>query len=82
VRSTQLIEAFTRTEETTDIMPSSPRRKRRRLFGVLMTQRSGARFTAPWDTIWKSARFFWIERRCHHHQCRCHRIPGELIGAG
>jgi hypothetical protein len=59
VRSTQLIKAFIRTEETTDIMPSSPQSKRRRsLFGVPMTWRSGARFTPPWGMIWKSARFF------------------------
>jgi hypothetical protein len=47
-RSTQLTEAITRTEETVDIMTSNSRsRKRKDLFGIPMTWRSGARFTAP-----------------------------------
>jgi hypothetical protein len=33
---------------------------------ALPTQRSGARSIIPWDTIWKSAKLFWIVRRCHH----------------
>jgi hypothetical protein len=30
----------------------------------------------------KSARLFWIGRRCQHQWRRCHRSPGESISAG
>jgi hypothetical protein len=44
-----MIEAITRTEVTTDTVTSNPRsRKRRGIFGVPMTWRSGVRITAPW----------------------------------
>jgi hypothetical protein len=57
MRSTQLIEMITRIEETADIAASNPRSRRRRgLFGVPMTRRSGARFTTPRVMIQKSAR--------------------------
>jgi hypothetical protein len=60
---------ITRTEETTDTAASNPRsRKRRDLFDVSMTRKSGVRFTTPHGTIWKSAKLSWIGRRCHHHQ--------------
>jgi hypothetical protein len=39
-----------------------------------MTPRSGARSITPQDMIWKSAKLFWIVRRCHH-QHRWHRVP-------
>jgi hypothetical protein len=52
VRSTQLTEAIARTEETADTVASNPRIRRRRcIFGILMMQRSGAKFTAPWGMI-------------------------------
>jgi hypothetical protein len=48
MRSIQLIEVIARTEETVDIAPNSPRSRRRRgIFGVLTTRRSGVRFIAP-----------------------------------
>jgi hypothetical protein len=80
MRSTQLTEPITRTKETADIMASCPRSRRRRgLSSVLMTWRSGEKFTAPWGMIWKSARLFLIGRRCHHQQRSCHRSPGGSI---
>jgi hypothetical protein len=80
MRSTQLTEAIARTEETVDKMASNP--QRRGIFGILMTQRSGARFTAPQGMICKSARLFCIARRCHHHQRRGCRSHGESISTG
>jgi hypothetical protein len=66
-RLTQLPKAITRTEGTRDTAASSPRiRRRRGPFIILMTQRSGARFTAPRGMIWKSTKLSWIRRRCHH----------------
>jgi hypothetical protein len=48
VRSTQLTGVIVGIEETTDSVVSNPQsRKRRGLFGVPMTWRSGVRFTAP-----------------------------------
>jgi hypothetical protein len=83
MRPTQLTEAIAWTEETTDIVVSSPQiRRRKGLFGVLMMRKSGARFTVPRDMIWKSVRLFWIGRRCHQQQRRCHKSPGELISVG
>jgi hypothetical protein len=38
-------------------------------------QRSGARSIIPQDMIWKSAKLFWITRRCHHQQHRWPRNP-------
>jgi hypothetical protein len=65
-RSTQLIEAIVGIEETVDSMVSNPQsRKRRDIFGVPMTWRSGVRFTAPRSMIWKSVKLSWIRRRCH-----------------
>jgi hypothetical protein len=50
-------------------------RRRRCLFVTLMTQRSGARSITSQDTIWKSAKLFWIVRRYHCQQCRLPRSP-------
>jgi hypothetical protein len=51
-RSTQLIGETIRTTEVTGFMVSSPLiRKRRGLSITLTTQRSGARFIVPQDTI-------------------------------
>jgi hypothetical protein len=82
MRSTQLNEVIAWTKDTTDITTSSHRSRRRRgIFSVTMMRRSGARFTAPRGMIWKSARFFWIGRRCHHHQRWRNMSPDELISA-
>jgi hypothetical protein len=52
VRLTQLIEMITRIEGTADTVASDPQIKRRRgTFGVLMMQRSGAKFTTLWGMI-------------------------------
>jgi hypothetical protein len=80
VRSTQLTGAIVGTEETVDFAVSNPQsRKRRDIFDILMTGRSGVRFTAPCGTIWRSAKLSYIERRCHPQQRQCHRKPGEVI---
>jgi hypothetical protein len=48
MRSTQLTEVISRIEETVDIMANSPQSRRRRgIFGVLTTRRSGVKFIAP-----------------------------------
>jgi hypothetical protein len=60
----------------------SSEQKEKRHFGVPLTRRSGVRFTAPRDTIWKSAKLSWIRRRCHPQQRRHHRSPDELINVG
>jgi hypothetical protein len=66
VRSTQLTGTIAGTEETTDSAVSNPHsRKIRGIFSVLMTRKSGVKFTAPRGTIWRSAKFSWIRRRCH-----------------
>jgi hypothetical protein len=39
---------------------------------TLLMQRSGVKFIISQDTIWKSAKLFWIARRCHH-QHRWHK---------
>jgi hypothetical protein len=52
MRLTQLTGAIAGTEETMDSTVSNPQsRKRRGLFGVSMTRRSGVRFTTPWGMI-------------------------------
>jgi hypothetical protein len=66
----------TRTAEIMSIMASNPLlRNKRGLFVALMTQRSGVRSIVPQDTIWKSVKLFWIGRRCHCQQRRCHNMP-------
>jgi hypothetical protein len=65
-RSTKLTGAIIGTEDTTNSMVSNPQsRKRRCIFNVPMTWRSGVRFIALQGIIWKSAKFSWIGRRCH-----------------
>jgi hypothetical protein len=82
-RSTQLTRSIIGTEENTDSAVSDPHsRKRRGLFGVPMTQRSGVRFTALRGMIWRSAKLSWIGRRCHPQQRQCRRNPGEVIIIG
>jgi hypothetical protein len=79
-RSTQLTGAIIGTKETADSAVSNPQsRKRRGLFGVPMTRRSGVRFTASRGTVWKSVKLSWIRRRCHPQQRQRRRSPNELI---
>jgi hypothetical protein len=69
-KATQLIGEIEKIVETADIMgiaSISPRFiKRIGISIALMMQRSGVRSIAPQDMIWKSAKLFWIIRRCHH----------------
>jgi hypothetical protein len=75
-KSTQLTGEITRIAKTVETASSSPQiRRRRRLSIALMTQISGARSIAPQDMIQKSAKLFWIARRCHHQQHRWPRSP-------
>jgi hypothetical protein len=78
-RSTPLIGEIVKI---TDITASNPQiRKRRGIFGVRTTQRSGVRSIAPWDMIWKSARLLWIARRCRRQQYWCPKKPVGLSSA-
>jgi hypothetical protein len=53
----------------TGIISNSPQTRRRRGLPVtLMMQRSGVRFIILWGMTWKSAKLFWISRRCQHHK--------------
>jgi hypothetical protein len=64
-------------------MENSPRiRKREDLSDDRMMQKSGVKFTAQQDMIWKSVKLFWIAKGCHHQHHRCHKSPGEAIIAG
>jgi hypothetical protein len=45
-------------------------------------QKSGVKFTAQHDMIWKSVELFWILKGCHHQHHRRHKIPDEAIIAG
>jgi hypothetical protein len=82
-RSTQLTGAVAGTKETADSVVSNPRsRKRRGHFSVPMTRRSGVTFIAPWGMMWRSAKLFYIGRRCHPQQRQCHRNLGKVIIVG
>jgi hypothetical protein len=75
-RSIPLIEEIGRTIE---IATSSPHiRRRRDPSDALMMQISGVRSIIPQDMIWKSAKLFWIIRRCYHQQ---HRHLKIFVGA-
>jgi hypothetical protein len=59
MRSTQLTEVIIRTEESMDIVASSPQSRRKRGHSdVPMTLKSGVRSTALQNMIWRSARLF------------------------
>jgi hypothetical protein len=57
-------------------------RKREDIFDDRMIQKSGVKFTAQHDMIWKSVKRFWITKVCHHQHHRRHKSPGEAIIAG
>jgi hypothetical protein len=65
-RSTQLIGEIGRTEESTDIVASSPSEGEKYPFDVPMMQKNGVRSITPHDMIWWSVRLFWIARRIYH----------------
>jgi hypothetical protein len=59
VRSTPRNEEIRRTAvDTGTAEDHSQIRRNKDPFGALMTQKSGARFIAPMDMIWKSAKLF------------------------
>jgi hypothetical protein len=74
-KSTQLTGEIAKITETAS--NSSRIRKRRGISIALMIQRSGVRSIVPQDVIWRSAKLFWIVRRCHHQQ---HRWPRNPVG--
>jgi hypothetical protein len=45
----------------------------------LPMQKSGVKFIALPDTIWKSAQLFWIARRCQHNQRHKSYIKVNII---
>jgi hypothetical protein len=45
-------------------------------------QKSGVKFTAQQDMIWKIVKLFCIVKGCHHQHHRRHKSPGEAIIAG
>jgi hypothetical protein len=64
----------------TEIVNNSPQSRRRRGRSVdLVMQRSGERSITPQDTIWRSARLFWITRRCQHLKWRRSRVEDNII---
>jgi hypothetical protein len=66
-----------------DSVENSPRiRKREDISDDRMMQKSGVKFTAQQDMIWKSVKFFWIAKGCHHQHHRRHKSPGEAIIVG
>jgi hypothetical protein len=80
-RSTPWNEEIRRTAEDTAIVGNNnPIRRKGDLSDTPTTQRSGVRSIAPMDMIWKSAKLFWIVKRCHSQQRRHPKIPaGENI---
>jgi hypothetical protein len=66
-----------------DSVENSPRgRKTEDLSEDRMMPKSGVKFTAQQDMIWKSVKLFWIAKRCHHQHHWRHKSPGEAIIAG
>jgi hypothetical protein len=80
-RSTLQTEEIKRTAEDTAIVENNtPIRRKRDPSDAPTTQRSGVRFITPMDMIWKSAKFFWIVKRCRLQQRRHPKTPvGENI---
>jgi hypothetical protein len=74
-RSIQLIVEIT---DIAEIISSNPRIRRRRDCSIaLPMKRNGARSIILLDTIWNSAKLFWIIRRCHHQ----HQWPKNPVEA-
>jgi hypothetical protein len=75
-RSIPQNEEIRRTAEDTAIAGNNTLiRRKGDISDALTTQRSGARFIAPMDTIWKSVKHFWIVKRCCPQHCRHPKIP-------
>jgi hypothetical protein len=54
-------------------------RKREDLSDDRMMPKSGVKFTAQQDMIWKSVKLFWIAKRCHHRHHWRRKSPGGAI---
>jgi hypothetical protein len=66
--------------EIAETANSRPQSRRRRDSSItLMMQRSGVRYIAPQDTIWRSARLFWIVRRCQHLKWRRSHVKENIV---
>jgi hypothetical protein len=66
-----------------DSVENSPRiRKREDLSDDRMIQKSGVKFTAQQDMIWKSVKLFWVAKGCHHQHHQRRKSPNEAIIAG
>jgi hypothetical protein len=75
-RSTPRNEEVRRTVEDTATTENNTQIRRKGDPSVaLTTQRSGAKSIAPMDMIWKSAKLFWITKRCHLQQRWLPKIP-------
>jgi hypothetical protein len=78
-----LNEEIGKTAGIEDSVENSPRvRKREDLSDDRMMQKSGVKFTAQQDMIWKSVKLFCITKGCHHQHHRHHKSLGEAIIAG
>jgi hypothetical protein len=80
-RSTPQNEEIRRTVEDTATMENNTQIRRKGDPSDAPTmQRSGVKSITPMDMIWKSAKLFWIIKRCHLQQHRHPKIPtGESI---
>jgi hypothetical protein len=66
-----------------DSVENSPRGKKRGdLSDDQMMSKSGVKFTAQLDMIWKSVKLFWIAKRCHHQHHWRRKSPSKAIITG
>jgi hypothetical protein len=73
-RSILLNEEIGKTAGIKDSVENSPQIiKREDISDDRMMQKSGVKFTAQQDMIWKSVKRFWIAKGCHH---RHHKKQG------
>jgi hypothetical protein len=78
-----LNEEIGKTTGIKDSVENSHRgRKREDLSDDRMMPKSGVKFTAQQDMIWKSVKLFWFAKRCHHHHHWRRKSPGEAIIVG
>jgi hypothetical protein len=75
-RSTPQNEEIRRTtEDTTTAKNNTQIRRKGDPSDAPTTQRSGAKSIASMDMIWKSAKLFWIAKRCRLQQRQHPKIP-------
>jgi hypothetical protein len=75
-RSTQQIGVIAKTMGIAENNPQI--RRRGDPSDALMMEKSGVRSIVPHDMTWKSARLFWIAKRCCHQQCQHPKNPTEV----